>query len=201
MNRNEFFTVVSQGMQDSDDLHFLQIAYWFAKDQHNDQQRDDGVRYFEHCREVALILMREHGIYAVKTLALGLLHDVIEDTFAPPVALLKLFGTELYSWVVLLSESYPVHHAVTGKLLVRAKRDKEEYFRGILEAPLPVRQVKCADRMHNLRTCGPWSPERKRRKAEETRKFVLPIAEATNPAFAEELQRLTDAILNEQPSV
>src|ERR1700689_1313481 len=92
--RESFFNRVAPDLS-AMELKRLQVAYWFAKDVHREQQRDNGERYFEHVRSVALILM-DRGIRNIECLIIALIHDVMEDTDAPDGVILDLFGPVVY---------------------------------------------------------------------------------------------------------
>jgi len=62
MNRKAFFEKVADIVKNDKAHNYLQKiqrAYWLAKLAHKGQTRDEGERYFEHCRKVALLFI-EH---------------------------------------------------------------------------------------------------------------------------------------------
>jgi (p)ppGpp synthase/HD superfamily hydrolase len=76
----------------------------------------------------------------------------------------------------------------SGQLLQpQRKKSPEEYFGDLLIASDEDKVVKCADRLHNLQTCGCWDAERRIRYVRETEKYVIPLAETVtgNPYVAE----------------
>ncbi len=188
MNREIFFGLLKDRLSPRD-LKFVQNAYWFAKREHHGQVRDSGERVFEHCRRVALILIQERRIFDPEVIATALIHDVNEDTPAPPDATLSLFGPKVYEWSQLLSKTLPVFDAVTGAVVVRGEKDPGKYFWEIQNAPQEVRSVKCSDRVDNLRSFGCWPPERKQKYIRETREYLFPIAEITDPWFLGEFSK------------
>ncbi len=108
----------------------------------------------------------------VVCLVTGLLHDVVEDTSVTIEEIEKNFGKEAANCV----------NGVTKltKLDFLSSEDRQaESFRKMLLAmtdDIRVILVKLADRMHNMRTLGALSAERKERIARETLEIYAPIA-------------------------
>ena len=71
----------------------LSKAYKFALKAHNTQKRDEGVPYINHPIAVANILTDLKLDSA--TIATGLLHDTIEDTYATYETIKNEFGQEV----------------------------------------------------------------------------------------------------------
>ena len=183
MTRHQFFHAIAGSLSPAE-LAYVQQAYWLVKEAHRRQSRRiTGERYFEHLRRVAHHA-NSFGYSDAGTLTLALLHDVVEDTFVPPAVLISLFGQTMYDWVVLLSKEIPTFHALTGKLLGRAKLDPETYYAALAAAPLTPRIVKSCDRLDNLKDFAAWEQPRKDKYIAETNLFVLPIAEDTDPRIA-----------------
>ena len=153
-----------------DDLAPLERAFRFARQWHEGQTRDSGEPYMVHPVKVALILAEMRmDVVAMET---GLLHDVVEDTSVTLEQVRKEFGEE-------------VAHCVDGvtklsKLDFYSAEDRQaESFRKMLLAmveDIRVMMVKLADRLHNMRTLGFLSPERRERIARETIEIYAPIA-------------------------
>jgi len=80
-----------------EDIDIINRAYAFAKKAHEGQLRKSGEPYFNHVFETARNLA-ELGMKA-KTVAAGILHDVIEDTDVTEEELEKEFGSEIVSLV------------------------------------------------------------------------------------------------------
>jgi GTP diphosphokinase / guanosine-3',5'-bis(diphosphate) 3'-diphosphatase len=192
VTRQRFFTPLKEHFKDPEQLRQLQIAYWLAKTEHRPQKRDSGERYFEHVRDVCLILI-ELGVVDTTALTLAFLHDLLEDCWTPEDVLFRLFGPDIYEGAKVLSKRWFSTDLVTGRM-ERHKRTEEDYYRGIAGARREPRLVKLADRIHNLRSCGVWSPEKRLDYVEETRKYLLPIARETDPRFYAALVDLCDRI-------
>ena len=78
---------------------YLTRAYNWAKNAHEGQTRAEGIPYFTHCIEVARILYEEWGIADPEKIAIGLLHDTVEDTEKTLEELAKEFGPKVAFWV------------------------------------------------------------------------------------------------------
>jgi (p)ppGpp synthase/HD superfamily hydrolase len=185
MNRAKFFDLL--GGLPCGDLTQIQVAYWLAKNAHRPQApRDNGDRYFEHPRRVAITLI-ERGVRDKDIITIALLHDVVEDTNTPPQAIVDLFPNIIWKRLYILSKYVPIFDPVTGQIYERLKKPAETYYNTIAGADVAVRLVKLADRLDNLRDMQGWEPERRERYIAETREFILPIAERTEPWFLREL--------------
>jgi GTP pyrophosphokinase len=75
------------------DADFLSSAFEFTREMHGDQTRRSGEPYYTHPLQVAYILaeLRFDGT----CVAVGLLHDVLEDTLTTRKALTEKFGEEI----------------------------------------------------------------------------------------------------------
>ncbi len=153
-----------------DDLSLLEKAYRFASKYHEGQSRDSGEPYMAHPIMVAHILadMRMDLVSMVT----GILHDVVEDTSVTVDHVRKEFGEEVARCVDGLTK-------LTKLDFFSAEDRQAESFRKMLLAmveDIRVIMVKLADRMHNMRTLGYLSPERRERIARETIEIYAPIA-------------------------
>ena len=153
-----------------DDLAALQKAFRFASKYHEGQTRDSGEPYMAHPVMVAHILAdMRMDVVAMET---GLLHDVVEDTSVTVEQVRKEFGAEVARCVDGVTK--------LTKLDVFSAEDRQaESVRKMLLAmveDIRVILVKLADRMHNMRTLGYLSPERRERIARETIEIYAPIA-------------------------
>ena len=115
----------------------------FAEAAHAGQERSSGEPYIEHPRAVRAILEAEfpEPVDDV-TLAIALLHDVLEDCDIHPTILLERWGKEVQEGVTLLSWKLRA---------LDIERAPPIYWSGIRRGPRPVRLVKAADRIHNIR--------------------------------------------------
>ena len=153
-----------------DDLSELDRAFRFARQWHEGQMRDSGDPYMAHPAMVALILAEMRmDMVAMQT---GLLHDVVEDTSVTVEQVRAAFGEEVARCVDGVTK--------LSKLdFYSAEERQAESFRKMLLAmveDIRVILVKLADRLHNMRTLGCLSPDRRERIARETIEIYAPIA-------------------------
>jgi (p)ppGpp synthase/HD superfamily hydrolase len=167
------------------------LAYWLVKDAHRKQSRRmTGERYFEHVRRVSYMAGIEYGYNDAHTIALGLLHDVIEDTTVPTAAIVNLFGTKMYQDILILSKDLPVFDPITGFVIGRAKIKDDVYYNGVMNWKNPsVRYIKGCDRIDNLADLGQWEPARRDKYILETNNNVLPIVRSADARMAAEIER------------
>jgi GTP pyrophosphokinase len=153
-----------------DDPAPIEKAFRFALKYHQGQSRDSGEPYMMHPLMVAHILadMRMDTVAMVT----GLLHDVVEDTSVTVEQVRKEFGEDVARSVDGVTK--------LSKLDFYSAEDRQaESFRKMLLAmveDIRVILVKLADRIHNMRTLGYLSPERRERIARETIEIYAPIA-------------------------
>ena len=72
------------------DLELLKRAYDFSAREHKDQVRQSGEPYLTHPLEVANILAQLR--LDITCVSVGLLHDVVEDTFVSLETIRNYFG-------------------------------------------------------------------------------------------------------------
>ena len=152
------------------DEALLQKAYIFSAREHRGQVRSSGEPYLVHPLNVAYILadMRLDET----SIAVGLLHDVLEDTLTTKETLQELFGDDVAELVDGVTK-------ISRYAYVSKEEQQAETFRKMLLAmvsDLRVVLVKLADRLHNMRTLQ-FLPEEKRiAVANETMEIYAPIA-------------------------
>ena len=186
MNRKDFFARLND--RSADEFRKIQRAYWLSKNGHVKQFRDSGERVFEHPRRVALIVLNA-GRQKTEAIVVALLHDLLEDSVIPLDVVASEFGAVIWRAVETVSKRIALFDPVDGRVIARIKKNPDRYFREIAGAEDWVRIVKVADRLDNLRTCGPWDVERKARYVTETRERILPISEATHPLLTSLLKQ------------
>ena len=190
MRQYELVERVSSYNPNADEA-LLNKAYVYSMRKHGSQKRASGDPYFLHPLEVAGILTDlrlDDG-----TIAVGLLHDTLEDTDATRAELDNLFGPEIGKLVEGLTK--------IAQLDLVSKRTKQaENLRKLLLAiseDVRVLIVKLADRLHNMRTLH-FVPEHKRfRIAQETIDIYAPLAERMGMQdIREELEGLSFKYIN-----
>lgn len=196
MSRREFFRKVA-GLVRPEDVQKVAWAYWLAKEVHRTQKRDDGERYFEHCRRVALLVM-DYGRRDACSVIIALLHDALEDSFITPAVIRKLFGDDVEEALRVLSKTEISFYEDNG-FICKTKKDLNRYFSEIENNPwINVGVVKCVDRLDNLQNLSAWSRARKLRYVVETRKYLMPIALKVSKQgkLYYDLKRTVDSVLS-----
>lgn len=167
----------------------IELAYTLAKFGHRAQTRkelgDDGLplRYFEHVRRVALVLVDEVKIVQREMVLASLLHDGIEDTRdLTPSMIEHAFGADVTCMVKTLS-----------------KVPKEGYMDRFWQcSDWRAYVIKACDRLDNLRSLGPATKEFQAKQVKETREKFYPLfdrmVDLTPPEYRSRVQSLRDEV-------
>ncbi len=164
----------------------IEKAYEVAKKYHEGQMRLSGEPFLCHPIEVAKILADLE--LNSKTIAAGIMHDVIEDTDATYSDIKQIFGEEIADMVEGVSK--------LSKLNLDTRKEQQvESLRKMLMAmskDIRVIIIKLSDRLHNMRTLSHVSPEKQIEKATETIEIYAPISHRLGmSAFKWELEDLS----------
>lgn len=170
MNRTIFMSKI-HGFMPVEDARQVELAYLLAKKLHKGQTRKelgpDGqpLRYFEHLRRVALILIDEAGITDPSIIIAALLHDAIEDSeeiMLTGLLIERLFGSDVALLVRLVTK-------VPKEGYIERLRDglKGSYGRPAV--------IKAADRLDNLRSLPKDNPAFCEKQRLETRDVMMPL--------------------------
>jgi len=151
-------------------LSKLENAFEFAKEAHKEQKRASGEKFIQHPLHVAYILA-QHKLDVVSMIA-ALLHDVVEDTDISLEEVKTKFGKEVAELVEGLTKiqkikeiSHEDYHSETiRKVMLASAKDIRVIF------------IKLADRLHNMRTLGPFREDKRRRIAKDALQIYAPIA-------------------------
>jgi len=156
-----FFALLSPCLSE-EDMERVRSAYEFSKHGHRGQERDDGSRYFDHPRAVAVIIIQELEIHDWRIVVSALLHDIREDSFILSKKRIAInFGRIVERWVELLT-----------------KQPGVDYHQRLTECEIwQVLLIKLSDRLHNLRELGNCTKAKQRRQIAETRRHYLPLAD------------------------
>jgi GTP pyrophosphokinase len=167
----------------------VQLAYSLAKFGHRSQKRkeldDDNnpIRYFEHVRRVALILIDEAKILDPNMIIASLLHDAVEDTRdVTPELIERCFGSDVAMMVKLLS-----------------KVSKEGYLERIaIMNDWRIYAIKTCDRLDNVRSLHLTNPEFIKKQVYETIEKYYPFMDRMIKIapiqFQPNLSNLRDAV-------
>jgi GTP pyrophosphokinase len=154
------------------DEDLLRHAYVFAANRHQGQVRRSGESYLVHPLTVAWILAEME--LDETAIAVGMLHDILEDTGTTAAELEEEFGPEVTRLVAALTKistfesSFSSHEATVAENFRRLLLASTDDARVIL--------IKLADRLHNMRTLGFLKRERQLAIARETLDIYAPIA-------------------------
>jgi len=166
---NDIIDKVAEYNPDAD-LDIIDRAYIYSAKVHDGQVRLSGEPYLSHPLEVAGILSDMK--LDVVSIAAGLLHDVIEDTYATPEEIGDMFGKD-------------VLHIVSGVTQLSAlsfdsslARQAESIRKMLLAMADDIRVIliKLADRLHNMRTLEFHKEDKRNKIAKETLDIYAPIA-------------------------
>ncbi len=161
--------IISQYL-DEKDIERVKEAYRFSDQAHLGQFRASGEPYISH--PVAVTEICAGWRLDADSLIAALLHDVMEDQDVPKQELAEKFGTDVAEIVDGLSKLDRLEFAT------KAEQQAESFRKMLLAMARDVRVIliKLADRLHNMRTLGAVSAEKRRRVANETMEIYTPIA-------------------------
>jgi guanosine-3',5'-bis(diphosphate) 3'-pyrophosphohydrolase len=149
--------------ENPDDVVQITRAFGLATKVHKGQFANKGEHYINHSLRVALILAEELKMRDTALICAALLHDA-----QLPEDELKEFGERVYS-ILRAIDSWSKEKA------------SEEYFASMTKASKDTRYIKLAERLDDIRSMrGQGFKEKVIRYKEETQKYVVPIAAATD---------------------
>jgi len=175
---------------DQQQIDLVEQAYIFARDAHEGQKRSSGDPYITHPVAVARILSEIHLDH--QTIMAALMHDVIEDTEVSRDELAEKFGESVAELVEGVSKLTKI------KFSTRAEAQAENFRKMMMAMVRDFRviMITLADRLHNMRTLGSLTNEKRRRIANETLEIYSPIANRLGIySIREEMQVLGFAAL------
>ncbi len=189
-NKESFYARITPFFSNSEEQK-IRLAYYLAKYGHRAQVRkekvdDKPVRYFEHVRRVALILMDEAKCMKEEMIIACLLHDSLEDTEDLTPELLEFtFGSDVVSIIKKLS-----------------KVPKEGYIERLsMCVDWRTLLIKACDRLDNLRSLmiPGTTLEFQKKQIKETREKYLPLCDRlitlTPPEYVANASLIRDEIL------
>jgi GTP pyrophosphokinase len=152
------------------DVDMVERAYVLSAKAHKGTVRLSGEPYLIHPLEVAYTLTKMN--LDVQSVASGLLHDTLEDSYLVKAELEQYFGKEVAELVdgvtkisrIKLSGSEDGRVENLRKMILAMSKD----IRVIL--------IKLADRYHNMQTLNFMSPEKQAEISKETLEIYAPLA-------------------------
>ncbi len=164
---NKIYSKVSN--LDEKGKELIEKAYDFAKKAHEGNLRKSGEPYFVHVFSTALNLA-ELGMDPT-VIAVGFLHDTLEDTDTKKSDLEKEFGEE----IVTLIDGVTKLGTVKYKGIERNIENLRKFFVSVAN-DLRVLIIKLADRLHNIETLEFVRIDKQKRIALETLEVYAPLA-------------------------
>ena len=157
-------------IKNPDSIAVIERAFELAFQKHKDQLRKSGETYIIHPIEVAYILAKWQT--GPRTIASGLLHDIIEDTEITKEEIAELFDDEIAEIVDGVTKLTKL------KYKSKEKQQAENHRKMLLAMSKDIRVilVKLADRLNNIRTLKFLPPEKQCSIAHETMEIYVPIA-------------------------
>ncbi len=154
------------------DKEMIDKAFRIANEAHWNMRRKSGEPYIIHPISVAKIVNQEIGLGA-KSIAVALLHDVVEDTEYSLEDIDREFGPKISSLIDGLTKISGTYNKENSSSL------QAENFRKMLltlSDDLRVILIKIADRLHNMRTLDSMPEHKKMKIAGETIFLYAPLA-------------------------
>jgi guanosine-3',5'-bis(diphosphate) 3'-pyrophosphohydrolase len=153
------------------DRELIDKAFKIANEAHWNMRRKSGEPYIIHPISVAKIVNQEIGLGA-RSIAVSLLHDVVEDTDYSLDDVKRDFGPKIASLIDGLTKISGTYNKENSSL-------QAENFRKMLltlSDDLRVILIKIADRLHNMRTLDSMPEHKKMKVAGETIFLYAPLA-------------------------
>ncbi len=152
------------------DIKLITKAFNLANEAHKGVRRKSGEPYILHPIAVAKICVQEIGLGA-KSVAVGLLHDVVEDTEYTIEDMRNLFGEKISYLIDGLTK-------MEGVFDKNSSLQAENFRKMLLTLTDDVRVmlIKLADRLHNLRTLDSMPRHKQIKIANETIYLYAPLA-------------------------
>ena len=152
------------------DLKKVREAYRFADEAHLGQFRASGEPYITH--PIAVAGLCADWKLDTQAIMAALMHDAMEDCGITKAELIERFGAPTAELVDGLTKLDKLHFNT------REEGQAESFRKMLLAMSRDVRVIliKLADRLHNMRTLGAKTLEKRQRIAQETIDIYAPIA-------------------------
>ncbi len=152
------------------EIRQVREAFKFADQAHLGQYRASGEPYITH--PIAVAGLCADWKLDVQAIMAALMHDTIEDRGVTKTELIERFGAPTAELVDGLTKLDKLHFST------REEGQAESFRKMLLAMARDVRVIliKLADRLHNMRTVGAMSADKRTRIARETIDIYAPIA-------------------------
>lgn len=189
----EMMDEVKKYIRKDENIDLITRAYLCAEKNHTGQYRKSGEPYIIHAIQVGYLLSLLRT--GPKTIAAGLMHDVVEDCDVTLDEVSEMFGAEVASLVDSVTK--------IGNLKFK---DEKEYLASnhrkifiAMAKDVRVILIKLADRLHNMRTLQFMTLEKQQKIANETLEVYAPIAHRLGISdIKNELEDLSFQYLNRE---
>ncbi|XP_051135338.1 probable GTP diphosphokinase RSH3, chloroplastic [Andrographis paniculata] len=151
-------------------------AFFEAEKAHRGQMRASGHPYLQHCVETAILLANITGVNPT-VVAVGLLHDTIDDSSVTHGNIARSFGVEVADLVEGVSKLSQLSKLARDNNTA-CKTAEADRLHTVFLAMADARAVliKLADRLHNMMTLDALSLTKRQRVAKETLEIFAPLA-------------------------
>lgn len=170
IEKNDILIAAKEYIHNEDSLKLIEKSIDYATEKHEGQFRKSGEPYIIHALNVGYILAVLHC--GPRTIAAGMLHDILEDCDVPRETLVKEFDEEVTELVESVTKIGNIQF-----------KDEKEYLAAnhrkifiAMAKDIRVILIKLVDRLHNMRTLQYMSDEKQKRIAAETLEVYAPIA-------------------------
>jgi hypothetical protein len=155
------------GAFDEARANVIRSALAFASARHEGQRRFDGTAFVIHPVRIANILITEWSVNNPDMIAAALLHDVVEDTQTTLKEIKDSFGND-------------IGKLVDGMTMWKGSETYETYIKRVSRGPEPLRMIKCADVLDNLRSWHETDTGEFPRWWRNASELVLPMARSVD---------------------
>ena len=148
------------------------IAKKYARKYHKGQLRKSTKPYIVHPENV-VNYMKQSGVKEKNSLAIGWLHDTIENTSLTYNMIKNVFGRYVADGVYVLTRNV----------------DRNEYKKRLSSAPEDIKMIKLCDTLDNITTLEFLSSVGLKRKVDDCIDFYIPMAEELCPRIAKQMKK------------
>lgn len=148
----------------------IKKAYLLAEKLHEGQFRQSGEPYITHPLNVSYILASTYN--DTETIVAGLLHDTVEDTDITLSEIESIFGSSVAKLVDGVSKLKGLNFSSKSE---KVEANTAKILRAVNDDIRDV-SIKCADRLHNMKTIGFKSLFKQKENALETIDLYVPLA-------------------------
>ncbi|HVX02331.1 MAG TPA: HD domain-containing protein [Nitrososphaera sp.] len=171
----------------TDNIVKLTRAFALATKAHKDHFMDNNEPHVNHSLRTALILADELHMYDVNVASAALLHDALQGVQEQEIR--EECGDRVAEIVQAVAEPRLKQQGIGGSGATISEKERgkilDNYFAKLAKSPKEARCVKLADRLDTARSMKTYAyRESALRFKEETQKYAVPLAQATDERLA-----------------